>query len=67
MLTAIAAAVAGAIVALIGVGFGLPSLITAIVTATGFLIALVLIMLLERRSVRRVPATLEPRFRAPRS
>ena len=67
MLTAIVAAVAGAIVALIGVGFGLPSLITAILTAAGFLIALVLIMLFERRSVRRVPATLEPRFRAPRS
>ena len=33
MLTAIVAAVAGAIVALIGAGFGLPSLITAILTA----------------------------------
>ena len=65
MLTAIVAAVAAAVIALLGVGLGLPSLITAILTAAGFLVALILIMLFERRSVRRVPATLEPRFRTP--
>jgi hypothetical protein len=62
MLTVIVAAVAAAVMALLGVAIGLPSLVTILITGAGFVIALVLITLLERRSVRGVPLTLEPRF-----
>jgi hypothetical protein len=67
MLTVIVAAVAATVVALVGVGIGLPSLVTILITGAGFLVALVLITLVERRSVRGVPVTLEPRFPSPSS
>jgi hypothetical protein len=65
MLTVIVGAVDGAIVALIAVAFGSPRWAIAVAAAAGFVLTLVLLGLSGRRSVRRVPLGLEPRFPSP--
>lgn len=62
MLSTIVAAVAAAIVALIGQTFRLPFLAVALLALAGFLVTLGLLILRGRRSVRAVNPGLEPRF-----
>ena len=66
MLTVIVAAVAGAIGALGALAIGLPPWAIGLSAVATFVIALVLMGIWNRRSVRRVPPNLEPRFPSPR-
>ena len=62
MLTVIVCAVAAAIVALVAIAFGLPSVGVGIQAGAGFVVALILMGLWNRRSVMTTSASLEPRF-----
>jgi hypothetical protein len=62
MLTVIVAAIAGAIGALVGVALGLPPVAVGGVAIVTFVVAMVLMSIWGRRSIRNVPPSLEPRF-----
>jgi hypothetical protein len=66
MLTVIVAAVAGAIGALAALALGIPPLAIGLSAAAVFVLALVLMGIWNRRSVRRVPPSLAPKFPSPR-
>jgi hypothetical protein len=65
MLTAIVAAVGGAIGALVALALAIPAPVVGLVAAAAFLIALVLMGIWGRRSIKRFPPSLEPRFPSP--
>jgi hypothetical protein len=67
MLTVIVAAVAGAIGALAGMAIGIPPLGVGLGTGAAFVLVVVLVGMLSRRSMTRVPPILKPRFPSPRS
>ncbi len=67
MLTVIVAAVAGAIGALGALALAIPPLAIGLAAAVVFVLALVLMGIWNRRSIRRLPPSLEPRFPSPRS
>ena len=67
MLSVIVAAVAGAIGALVGLAFALAPIGVVLAGAVAFAVAVVLMGLLGRSSVRRVDPTLEPRFPSPKT
>lgn len=67
MLTVIVAAVGGAIAALGGLAIGIPPLGVGLAAAAAFLLVVVWMGLLGRRSVTRLSPSLEPRFPSPRS
>ena len=66
MLTVIVAAVAGAIGALAALAVGIPPLAIGLVAAAVFVLALVVMGIWNRRSIKRSPPSLEPRFPSPR-
>lgn len=66
MLTVIVAAVAAAIVALAALAITFPSWAVALTAAVGFVVALVLMAILDRRSIKGLPPSLQPRFPTPR-
>jgi hypothetical protein len=66
MLTVIVAAVAGAIGALAALAISIPPLATGLVGAPVFVLALVLTGFWNRRSIKSLPPSLEPRFPSPR-
>jgi len=65
MLTVIVAAVAGAIGALGALAIAIPPLAIGLAAAAIFLLALVLLGIWNRRSIKRLPPSLEPRFPSP--
>jgi hypothetical protein len=65
MLTVIVAAVAGAIGALAALAIPVPSPGAWLAAAAAFLLAFVLMQIWGRRSVKRFPPSLEPRFPSP--
>jgi hypothetical protein len=65
MLTAIVAAVAGAIGALGALAVGGPGPAIALSAAAAFVLALVLMGIWGRRSIKHLPPSLEPRFPSP--
>ena len=65
MLTAIVAAVGGAIGALVALALAIPAPVVGLVAAAAFLIALVWMGIWGRRSIKRFPPSLEPRFPSP--
>ena len=67
MLTVIVAAVAGAIAALGALALGISPWAIGLSAAAVFVLALVSMGIWNRRSVRRSPPSLEPRFPSPRS
>jgi hypothetical protein len=67
MLTVIVAAVAGAIGALVAIAIPVPSPGAGIAAAAVFVLAVVLMQIWGRRSVKRLPPSLEPRFPSPPS
>jgi hypothetical protein len=67
MLTVIVAAVAGAIGALAVLAIGIPPVGSGVAAAATFVAALVLMGIWGRRSIKRFPPSLEPRFPSPRS
>jgi membrane protein implicated in regulation of membrane protease activity len=66
MLTVIVAAVAGAIGALAAFAIAIPPWAIAVAAAAVFVLALVLMGIWNRRSIKRVRPSLEPRFPSPR-
>jgi hypothetical protein len=66
MLTVIVAAVGGAIGALGALALVIPPLAIGLAAAAVFVLALVLMGIWNRRSIRRLPPSLEPRFPSPR-
>jgi hypothetical protein len=66
MLTVIVAAVAGAIGALGALALAIPPLAIGLAAAAVFVLALVLMGIWNRRSIKRLPPSLEPRFPSPR-
>jgi hypothetical protein len=66
MLTVIVAAVAGAIGALAALAIAFQPLAIALAGAAVFVLALVLMAIWNRRSIKRLPPGLEPRFPSPR-
>jgi hypothetical protein len=66
MLTVIVAAVAGAIGALGALAIGIPPLAIGLSAAAVFVLALLLMGIWNRRSVRSLPPSLEPNFPSPR-
>jgi hypothetical protein len=66
MLTVIVAAVAGAIGALAALAIGIPPWAIGVAAAAAFVLALVLMGIWNRRSIKRLPPGLEPRFPSPR-
>ena len=67
MLSVIVAAVAGAIGALVGLAFALAPIGVVLTGGATFVVAVALMGLLGRSSVRRVDPTLEPRFPSPKT
>ena len=67
MLTVIVAAVAGAIGALVALAIAIPRLAIGLAAATTFVLALVLMGIWGRRSIKRFTPSLEPRFPSPSS
>lgn len=67
MLTVIVAAVAAAIGALTGLAIGIPPLAIGLAAATLFVVALVVMGIWNRWSIKRSPPSLEPRFPSPRA
>ena len=67
MLSVIVAAVAGAIVALAALAFGVPPLGVVLVAAAAFFLAVVLMGIWSRRSFGRDDPTLAPRFPSPKT
>lgn len=67
MLTVIVAAVAGAIGALVALAIAIPRLAIGLAAAATFVLALVLMGIWGRRSIKRFTPSLEPRFPSPRS
>jgi len=67
MLTVIVAALAGAIGALGALAIAIPPLAIALVAAAVFVLALVVMGIWNRRSIKRVRPSLEPRFPSPRT
>lgn len=67
MLTMIVAAVAAAIAALAALAVAVPPFVVGLAAATAFVLAVVLMGLWGRRSVRRLTPSLEPRFPSPGS
>ena len=65
MLTVIVAAVAAAIVALGALAISIPRLGVGLAAAAAFLVALVLMGIWGRRSIKESPPSLEPRFPSP--
>ena len=65
MLTVIVAAVAGAIGALGALAIGIAPLAVGLLSAAAFVLALVLMGIWNRRSIRRLPPGLQPRFPSP--
>ena len=65
MLTVIVAAVAGAIGALAGLAFGIPPWAIGLTAAVVFVLALVLMGMWNRRSIKRLSPSLQPRFPSP--
>jgi hypothetical protein len=66
MLTVIVAAVAGAVVALVALAISAPPLAIGLAAAACFVLALLLMGIWNRRSVKRLSPSLEPRFPTPR-
>ena len=66
MLTVIVAAVAGAIGALGALAIAVPPLAIGLFAASIFVLALVLMGMWNRRSIKRLPPSLEPKFPSPR-
>jgi hypothetical protein len=66
MLSVIVAAVAGAVGALIGVGFAAPSVVVLLLGVVSFLLAFVFLAVWGRRAVRGLNPGLEPRFPTPK-
>jgi hypothetical protein len=66
MLSVIVAAVAGAVGALIGVGFAAPSVVVLLLGVVFFLLAFVFLAVWGRRAVRGLNPGLEPRFPTPK-
>ena len=67
MLSVIVAAVAGAIVALAALAFGVPPLGVVLVASAAFFLAVVLMGIWSRRSFGRDDPTLAPRFPSPKT
>jgi hypothetical protein len=67
MLSVIVAAVGGAVGALAAVGFGAPRIAVLVAGAAAFALAMVLLGVWGRGSVRRLSPTLAPRFPSPRT
>ena len=67
MLTVIVAAVAGAIGALGALALAIPPLAIGLSAAVIFVLALVLMGIWNRRSIKRLPPSLQPRFPSPRA
>jgi len=66
MLSVIVAAVAGAIGGLVVVGFAGPPIVVLLVGVAAFVLAMVLMSVWGRRSVRRLSPSLEPKFPTPK-
>lgn len=66
MLSVIVCAVAAAIVALVAMAFGLPSVAVGILAAAGFVVAQFLMALWNRRSVMTTSTSLKARFPTPK-
>ncbi len=67
MLSVIVAAVGGAVGALAAVGFGAPRIAVLVAGAAAFALAMVLLGVWGRGSVRRLSPTLAPRFPSPKT
>lgn len=65
MLTVIVAAVAAAILALITLAIAIPAWAIALTAAVGFVVTLVLMAVLDRRSMKGLTPSLQPRFPTP--
>jgi hypothetical protein len=65
MLTVIVAAVAGAVVALVALAISAPPLAIGLAAAACFVLALLLMGTWNRRSIKRLSPSLEPRFPTP--
>jgi len=67
MLSVIVAAVAGAIAALAAIAFAAPPLGVTLACAVAFVLAVIVLGMWGRRSVRRSDPSLEPRFPSPKA